>query len=328
MSNTRRPLPPPLVVPAPGLWRDTPPALFPPILGLLGLGLALRTLGAAPGAGPVADLAEALLGAVVLLHAFAMVAYLAKPLRRPQALIEEVATLPGRAGVAAALAGVHLSAAALMPLTPRFALAMVLAGLVLQAGFMWLVVWRLRRLPPEARAVNPVFHLTFLGHILSLFVLVPLGWSSAAAAVFWIGLASACAIWLASLPRAAATPAPLRPILAIHLAPASVLSSGAVLLGWEGIALALLAWAGVLALLLVLRLPWLMAAGFSPIWGALTFPLAAFGQAVLRGPDAWGFWLGAGLAAVGAAFIPWVAWRVLRQWPGGALARRTNAAVA
>lgn len=324
----RRPLPPPLVLPPKGLWRDTPPALFAPIMGLLGMGLLLRVLAGAAGLAPLADLAEALLGAFVLLHGFALVAYVAKPLRRTGALIEDLSTLPGRTGVAAALAAMHLSAAALVPHAPGLALAVTLAGLAGQAAFMALVLWLFTRLPAEGRAVSPAFHLAFVGHIVALFALVPLGWTGLAAVLFWIGLATACGIWALTLPRAPATPAPLRPTLAIHLAPASVLATGAALLGWDGIALALGLWALALAVALAARLPWLMAAGFSPFWGAFTFPLAAFGQAMLRAFDGPGLWLAAGVAAVAAGFIPWVAWRVLKLWPGGQLARRTNAAIA
>lgn len=324
----RRPLPPPLVLPPKGLWRDTPPALFPPVLGLLGLGLLMRALAATAGLAPLAVLAEALLGAVVLLHGFALVAYAAKPLRRPGALIEDLGTLPGRAGVAAALAAMHLSAAALVPHAPALALMLTLAGLAAQAGLIGLLLWLFARLPAEARAVTPVFHLVFAGHMLAAFALVPLGWTGLAAGLVWLGLATAAAIWAMALPRAGGVPAPLRPTLAIHLAPASVLAAAAALLGWEEMATALGLWAALIAAGLALRAPWLMAAGFSPFWGAFTFPLAAFGQAALRTLGEPGFWLGVAVTAVAAGFIPWVAWRVLRLWPGGQLARRTNAAVA
>jgi tellurite resistance protein len=324
----RPPMPPPLVIPPKGLWRDTPPAIFAPILGLLGLGLLLRALAPAVGLGMLADLAEGVLGGAVLLHAFALVAYAAKPLRRPAALAEDLRALPGRAGVAAALAAIHLSAAALVPLAPGLAVAMVLGGLALQAAFMTLVLWLFARMPPEGRAVNAVFHLTFVGHILAIFALVPLGWTGLAGALFWLGLATAGMIWAVSLPRAPRVPAPLRPTLAIHLAPASVLTSGAALLGLEGVVTVLALWALLLAALLAARLRWVLAAGFSPFWGALTFPLAAFGQGLLRGLGEPGLWLASGMAVVTAGFIPWVVWRVLKLWPGGTLARRTNAAVA
>lgn len=324
----RRPMPPPLVMPPKGLWRDTPPAIFAPIMGLLGLGLGLRALAGVAGLPVLGDLAEALLGAAVLLHAYAFVAYAAKPLRRPAALAEDAAVLPGRAGVAAALASVHLSAAALVPHAPGLALAVTLTGLALQAGFMTLVLVLFTRLPPEGRQVNPVFHLTFVGHILAPFALIPLGWTGLSAVLFGVGLATAVFIWAVSLPRAAKVPAPLRPTLAIHLAPASVLASVAALLGWGNVALGLAVVAVGLAAGLALRLRWLLAAGFSPFWGALTFPLAAFGQALVRAGGGPGLWLGGVVAGLALVTIPWIAWRILKMWPGGQLARKTNAAIA
>lgn len=327
---TRRPMPPPLVAHPPGLWRTTPPAIFGPILGLFGLGLLLRALAARLGLDPLAALAEGALGATVLLHAFAVLAYAAKPLRRPKALTEDLGTLPGRTGVAAALAAGHLSAAALVPYAPGLALALCLTALAGQGLLMAGLLALFTRMPPEGRAVGPAFHLIFVGHILAPFALVPLGWTGLAAALVCIGLATATAIWVISLPRASAMPPPLRPVLAIHLAPASVMASATALLGWPGMSVALALWALVLAagLAFALGRGWLLAAGFSPFWGALTFPLAAFGQGMLRALGTPGLWLAGALALAATIAIPWIAFGILRQWPGGTLARRTNAAIA
>ena len=102
----RPPLPPPLPRPVPGLWRGTPPAVFPPVLGLLALGLAWRRAGPQLPAG-VAGLGEAVLGAATLLALFALVAYAAKVAQRPGVLVEDLRILPGRAGVTAAVVSVH-----------------------------------------------------------------------------------------------------------------------------------------------------------------------------------------------------------------------------
>jgi len=327
-APARRPLPPPLVAHPPGLWRSTPPALFAPLMGVLGLGLLGRVLGEAWALPALAQLAEAVLGAAVLLHAFALLAYLGKVLRRPSALWQDLQILPGRAGVSAALAAIHLSAAALVPYAPGLALAMTLCTLAAQAGLMAAVARVLLTGPAEQRRVTAVMHLTFVGHILAPFALVPLGWTGLSGVLVWLALATALPIWALNLPRALVTPAPLRPTLAIHLAPVSVLASVAAILGWDGLALGLALAALVLAGLAAARLRWLMAAGFSPLWGAFTFPLAAFGQAAARGLGTPGLWLATALLVVAAGFIPWVAWRVLKDWPGGQLARKTNAAIA
>lgn len=330
MPTDRRPLPPPLTPIPPGFGRATPPAVFAPILGLLGLGLLLRALGQALGQGGLAALADLALGALVGLHAFAVAAYLAKLARRPGALAEDLRVLPGRAGLAAGLAAVHLSAAALVPHAPGLALAVTLTGLAAQGAFMAGVAVLLLSGPAEGRAVNPVFHLTFVGHILAPFALIPLGWTGVSQAILVVALITAGLIWAVALPRAGATPAPLRPVLAIHLAPASVGTSVAALLGWPDLALALGLWAAVLALGLAIAAArgWLLAAGFSPFWGALTFPMAAFGQAALRGVGTPGLWLALAVTALAVVAIPVIAWRVLKLWPKGQLARKTNAAIA
>lgn len=328
--SPRRPLPPPLVPHPPGLWRTTPPAIFAPIMGLLGLGLLARAAGTALALAPLAQLAEAVLGAVVLLHGFAVLAYLGKIARRPGALLQDLGVLPGRAGVSAAVVGTYLSAAALVPYAPGLATAMVLLTLALHAALMLLVARILLTGPVEQRAVTPVMHLTFVGPIVAPFALIPLGWTGLAGVLIGLGLLVALPIWALGLRKAAATPAPLRPVLAIHLAPASVMTAGAALLGWDGLALGLGLWSVVLVVGLGLAAArgWLLAAGFSPFWGALTFPLAAFGQAALQGLGTPGLWLALAVLVLAAVVIPLIAWRILKDWPGGRLARKTSAAVA
>ena len=124
------PPPPPLVQKTPGLWRRTPPAIFPPIMGLFGLGLAWRVLALAPGLRPLEPIGEAILGATLLLYGFALIAWASKPLRRPAVAIEELRVLPGRAGMAAMVLCLVLSGAALRPYAPSLALALVTLGLV------------------------------------------------------------------------------------------------------------------------------------------------------------------------------------------------------
>jgi len=327
-QSARRPLPPPLVMPPRGLWRNTPPAIFGPILGLFGLGITLRALAPALALDPVAQLAEALLGAVVLLHAFAIVAYVAKALRRPAAMIEDLGTLPGRSGIAAAAAAIHLSAAAMVPYAPGLALAVTLAGLGVQAVLMGLIAYLLLTGPAELRKVSPVFHLIFVGHVLAPLALIPLGWTGLAQGLLVAGLIAAVPIWALGAMQISRTPVPMRPVLAIHLAPASVIASGAALAGWTGLAMGLALIAVAIAAALLMRARWLLAAGFTPFWGALTFPMAAFGQAAYRGLGEPGLWLAVLVMALSVVAIPWIAWRVLKDWPGGALARKTNASVA
>ena len=334
MQPPRFPQPRPdrFATPKPGLWRRTPPAIFPPILGLAGLSVAwLRAtdaFGVPPGAG------QALMGAVTLLYLFALVAYATKVARRPGVVAEDIKVLPGRAGLAAmSMAGMLLALAALS-FTPGLApwvlgLALALHGLILGLVIRFLVTG-----PPEARHVTPVFHLTFVGFIVAPIAGVPLGWGMVSTVIFWATLAMAVAIWGASARQLVRrdVPAPLRPLLAIHLAPASLLGTVAMLLGHSTLGLVFGVFAILVFAALLVRARWIAEAGFSPLWGAFTFPLAAFSSLMMiLGAVGQGeaFRVIGGLALVAATLvIPWIAVKVGQMWIKGVLAAKTNAAEA
>lgn len=315
---------PPRRLPA---FSRTPPAIFPPILGLLGLGLALKR-GLAVLALPV-GLADAVLGAVSVLWAFAVVAYVAKLARRPAVLAEDMASLPGRAGLAAASMGGMLMAAVLAPFSPVIAVGLLWLALLVHLLLALRLVMILRRAAPEGRSVNPTSHLSFVGFIVG-------GVGAGALGLDWLGtvllaltIPVAVVIWgLSAVEFTRRTPPPpLRPLLAIHLAPASLFATVAILSGHETIATVFAALAAILLVALVISARWLLAGGVTPMWGALTFPLAACASAlILQG----GLWQVAGIAVLVAALgaIPAIAWAVLKLWPGGQLAARTNAATA
>ncbi len=312
--------------------RSTPPALFPPILGFFATGLLLRSFGQALGgqgaAKAVAAFAEVWLGAGVMLLAGVLAAYVAKLFLRPGTLLEDLRILPGRTGVAAALVASYCAAAALAPYAMALATGVVLVALVAHVGLIALLAGMLLNGPPEGRQVSPTWHLIFMGFIVAPFALIPLGFSTLAGGLLSIGVLGIGIIWLLALPKALRTPAPLRPTLAIHLAPASVFAANFTALGFPALGLAFGLWALVLAVLLLARLRWLTEAGFSPFWGAFTFPLAAFGQAALRTLGPPGLWLGAVVAVAAVIIVPWIGARIFRMWPSGLLAQRTNAAVA
>lgn len=312
------------------LWRQMPPAVFPVLLGLVGVGLGWRQAGALFGLPP--GLAEGLLGAVVLLVVLALLAYAAKTLRRPSVVLEDLRTVPGRAGLGAMGMVTGLSGLAVAPYLPSVWQPVVLAGLALQAAIAAVLALVLVRGPAEQRRPDPVLYLPFVGAIVVVPALAAEGMELLATAVFWLTLAAAAVIGagvLAGL-RRRAVPPPLRPVQAIHLAPPALLSSGALSLGMADLAIILAGTAfGVLALLL-LRARWLTAGGFSPLWAAFTFPCAALASGYLELARA-----GAppGMSALGAAVLVFatlitfpVAVMVLRRWLDGSLSRRTNAA--
>jgi tellurite resistance protein len=331
MSRT---VPPPRLSPEPrpGLFRRTPPAIFPPILGLLGLGIAWRRGEAAFGLGgaPV----EGFIGAVTLLFLFALAAYGAKVMFRPRVISEDFRTLPGRAGLAALTMSLMMLAAVLVPYAPRFAAWVVAGGVVLHSLVAAAALRIFLKGPDEARMVTPVMHLTFVGLINAPLAAVPLGMTAVSTAIFWYALAAALLVWAVALRPlvTGAAPPPLRPLQAIHLAAASLLGTAAHLLGYGAIGSALALFSAGLFVLLVLRVRWLTEAGFSGFWSAFTFPIAAFAGVLFLTAESLGsetIRTLAGLVLIAATLIiPPIAFKVMQLWAKGILAQKTNAAIA
>lgn len=309
------------------LWQRTPPAIFPPILGLLGLAIGWQR--GASAFGLPAGLADMLAGAVTLLFLFAFVAYATKVLRRPAVVIEDLRILPGRAGLAAAALSAYLATVILARFAPDMARVLFLGALGLHAALVAAILYVFATGPSEQRRVTPVWHLSFTGTIVAAIGAQAQGLQMLAAALFWVALACAVGIWLVSLRQfaKASVPAPLRPLLAIHLAPAALLGTVATGLAATGLSMvfALLS-AGFLAVL-VLRARWLLEAGFSPFWGALTFPLAATAGFWLALGGAWRIPGGLALVAATLVIVP-IAVKVLQLWAKGQLAAKTGAATA
>ena len=311
-----------------GGLRRTPPAIFPPILGFFGLGLGWRAAG--DGAGVVAALGEVLLGAGALLYLVALAAWLAKPLRRPGVVLDEISVLPGRAGLAAMTLSGLLLGAALVPYAPRLAFGLSLVAFAAHVGLAALVIRLILTGPDEVRVLTPIWHLLFVGFIMAPLTWTPLGMEAASRMVVFVTLPVACAIWTVSLVQIATRipPAPLRPLLAIHVAPASLLSVAAAELGMVDLASLLLGLAAILAVSLLAAGRWLTEAGFSPLWGAFTFPSAAFAGGLWALTEA-GLPLRFAAAVVLTAAtvgVPFILVRILKSWASGDLARRTNAA--
>ncbi|MGP9791507.1 SLAC1 family transporter [Roseinatronobacter sp. NSM] len=330
MTQPRRPMPPPLHIPKPGFGRRTPPAIFAPIMGLFGLGLGWREASGMFGLSPA--IGDMILGAVALLFVFALVAYLAKPARRLAVLVEDMRVLPGRAGLAAASLSLMLLAASLAPLAPALATGVALCAFGLHLGLVGLLVYVLRISPPEGRVVTPVFHLSFVGFIIGGVVANALGHHDIARWIIWAMVGPAGVIWGVSLRQlfTRIPPAPLRPLLAIHLAPACLFTIVAQGAGMDNVAQGFAVLAIVIFAALLAALRWLTAAGFSPLWGAFTFPLVAFATALVMVSGGVGalFWAGGLVLGVATVAVPVIAYKVLKMWPGGTLAARTNAAEA
>ncbi|MDJ0629856.1 MAG: tellurium resistance protein [Rhodobacter sp.] len=311
-------------------WRRTPPAVFPPLMGLFGLALAWGRA-VEPFSVPRA-ISDLLLGAVALVFLFALGAYGAKLVKRPGVVVEDLRILPGRTGLAAMSLCALLLAVGLVPIMPIAAQALLFAGLAVHLGLAALMIHSLMTSPPEARQVTPAWHLSFVGFVVAPLSAAPLGFDLLAQALLAGTMAIAALIYGASAAQVLrrGTPPSLRPLLAIHLAPVCLFGTTAMLLDLTGLAVAFagLASAGFVALVLSAR--YLTAAGFSALWGAFTFPLAAFSGLMLDlGGQGATFRIVGGVTLVAATLlIPWIAAKVLQLWIKGALAVKTNAAVA
>ena len=311
----------------PGLWRRVPPAIFPSIMGLFGLGLAWRRGVAAFGL--PAGIAETILGAVTLLFLFALVAYSAKFLRRPAVLVEELRILPGRAGVAAMLLCLYLLSVTLAPYVPGVARTLLWCSLALHGAFVLLLVGVFVTGPAEQRRVNPVWHLSFVGFIISALPAAVFEEYLTALGLFVATVLIAAFVWAVSAEQLVkeTVPAPLRPLLAIHLAPVALFGQVAQALELQAVALGCAGVAGLLLLWFTARARWLTEAGFSALWGSFTFPLAATAGLWLGLGGIWRLPGGVALVAATLVTLP-IAWKVVQSWTRGQLAIKTNAATA
>ncbi len=309
------------------LFTRTPPMIFLAVLGLMGLGLALRQAVQILGLNPAP--VDGFLGAAMGLWGFAIVALLAKILRRPSSVMDDLRVLPGRLGYPAAAMSGMAAAMVLLPYAPQTALGLLWVALAAQTVLAILLARTLWRLPAEARMISPVWHFGFTGFALAILPLAQLGWTTTAQ-ILLIGLLPIAALILATglvqILRGRPSP-PLRPLLALHLTPFAIFGLAAQTIGADNLALLLAVLGLVLFATLILTIPWLTRSGFAPLWLCFAYPLTAFAQSLLTLGDPWSTF---GLALTGLALVlvPVLVWKMLRLWPGGKLAAKTNAAIA
>jgi tellurite resistance protein len=283
-------------------------------LGLGGLGLAWRQAGFAWVGEPLMALTGFAWVLILVLHA-------ARALRHPEAALADWRN-PVRCGfVGAASIGMMLTAAALLPHAPALARALLLPAVVLHLAIGLLLLARVLRGEGSPAMLVPPLMIPLVGNVLAPLFLVPLGLPMLGWMLFGVGML----LWLGLQPLLlgrlfeAALPPPMRPSLAILLAPSAVGALAVDALG--GPAPAFLALYGLAAftfalLLMVLR-P-MLRAGFSIGYWGFTFPLAAFTTATMKvapGLVGWGM-LGFATLAIGA-----IALATLRLAIQGALLR-------
>lgn len=312
-------------------WRRTPPALFPSMLGFLGLGLVWRAAAGFEPLGVSVNISLGILSLAAVIFLFVLASYLSKLSMRPSVILEDMVSIPGRAGVAAMSLSMLLFAAVMVPLSPTVATAALIFGLAGHSIVALLAILVMAR-TPQGLVVSPAWHLSFVGFIVACLSAAPLGYEGLARSILGVTVLVSALIFGVSLLQLSRidTPPPLRPMLAIHLAPLSLFTTTASLLQLPMVALIFGVLAIGLAGVLLSKALYLIKAGFSPVWGAFTFPIAAFASALFalsQQVSVFG-WLALVPLALASLLTPVVVVRVLRMWSNGVLAAKTGAAVA
>lgn len=314
---------PPALRPEP-IWARTPPSLFPACLGLIGAGLAWRAAGA--GSGLATAMAEIWLGAALAVYAVCVMLYARKIVARPAALGHDLRMPAGRGAVPAISVGMMLAAAGLAPVTPLTATAIWFAALALHAVIVALLTRELFALPPDGRpAVAPLF-VAYAGYVVAPNAGAALGYADLSAALLAVGTVG----WLALLPSVlrrlatarVAPPPPMRPGTAVLLAPPAMIATALDRLGADprleaaAYSVALLTLAGLLW-----NWRWLTAGGWTPAWGAFTFPACAFATATAAAaPGDFGYVATAVSVTLASLLTLYVAGRMADAWGKGRLA--------
>lgn len=291
-----------------------PVALLAVPLGLGGLGLAWRRAEIWAVSEPLM-LLTALAWAVILgLHAL-------RAARHPDAALADWRH-PMRCGfVGAASIGMMLVAAALTPYASGLARAWLLLAITLHLAIGIALLARVLRGQGSAAMLVPPLLIPLVGNVLAPLFCAPLGLEKLGWMLFGLGML----LWLALQPLLlgrlfeAELPAPLRPSLAILVAPSAVGALSIEALG--GPMPAFLALYGLaaftFALILVVLRP-MLGAGFTLGYWAFTFPLAAFTAASLNIAPGW---VGLGLLGFATLVIGGIAAATLRLAIHGALLR-------
>lgn len=313
------------------LWRSTPPAIFPVALGFLGLGMILRKSAAIL---PVPTLiGDLVMGVSTAFFGFFLLSYLAKFLARPGALLEDMKSPPGRAGISAI--GMALMLLSAMLLNLGWAVPWIWwAGVVVQTAVMGLVLVLMSRDAPSARGFNPFQYLTFVGLIVAPIGGVSLGYAQLS---FWLAMVSLVGFVIISIGYGAklvrVRPVqPLRPSLVIVLSPLSLFALMYLQMHMQPLGQVFFWASWIAAIVFIVLTPWLTRGGFTPIWGAFTFPVAAFTSlqitAVILGMGQVAL-AGAVLGLVVATpLILYVVYKSSKAWSRGDLAKKTGASVA
>ncbi len=314
------------------LWRQTPPAAFPVCLGFMSLALGWTNAShVIPGISE--DIGHLLLAASTGYFIWFLAFYLRKVLARPAVIWEDMQSPAARAGIAALAMSMMLLAAALLPFgvsVPQ----VWWTGVVMQIVASAVVLWAILHEPRSERSFSTFQYLTFVGPVVGPIAGVPLGyiWQSklliTGSLIAWLIITIGMVITL----RRKSVPVPMRPSMMIFLAPLCLFALGYGMLGYD-MAFTVFYWLGsVVAAGLLLLLPWMIKGGYTPVWGAFTFPTAAFlNVQVMAVAKGHGVWAETGVYAglvIGTPVVLYMVYRTVMEWVTGDLSRKSGAATA
>ncbi len=144
-------------------WRRTPPALFPCLLGFLGLGLSWRR--AASVWNVPAWIGEAIALVATILFTLTFLCYLLKMAARPSVVMDDLKVVPARGAVSAGSMCLMVIAALLIPYHLELARVIWWIGLVLHTLYMLCIMRAFAQAKDVLRNITPPIFLPFIGYI-------------------------------------------------------------------------------------------------------------------------------------------------------------------
>lgn len=291
-------------------------------MGTGGVGLAWRA--AHETLGVPAAIGEALLAFTLLLWLVVVGLQVARLLRHPQAVLAELRHPVRVAFAAAPTIGLMIVAAFLHPYAPALGGVLWGGAVALHLLVAMMLLRRILAGRGDPAMLAPPLMIPLVGNVLAPVFGAPMGFVDVSWMMFGVGVL----LWLAVQPlllhrlfAGPALPPPLRPSLAILLAPPTIAALALVALTGQvgAVTLAFVGLAVLVAAVLVSLAGEFARIPFGLPWWGVTFPSAAFAvMAMAVGFPAWFCWP----ALVAAtALTAWVGWRTLGAARAGAFFR-------
>lgn len=305
--------------------------IFAVCLGFIGLGLAWR--GAAESQPIPHEIGDMILGFSTAFYLYFLALYVAKIVARPAVLFEDMRLPPARGGIATLAMSALLLAAALQPFNIPVR-QIWWAGVILQIAATVIFLHAFWKEPAPQHSFTPFMYVTFVGPVVGPIAGIPLGYVWESVVLVIMALIPFVVITIGytlKLVRSRPIP-PLRPALAIYLAPVGLFAMGFGLLGVEWAFWLFYYWSWAIALILLGLGLWLTEGGWTPIWGAFTFPIATFANvqvmaigmgASVLGPL--GLWAA---LILGTPLIFYIVYKSVGAWVSGDLSKKSGAATA